>query len=309
MQYFRTLDPIHVENSWVTIGSFDGVHLGHQRIIRQLVADTQANHQPVVVITFFPHPAVVLGKSSNGGYLTTPEERADLLGSLGVDYVITLPFTRELSTLTALEFMKMLTDHLQISHLFVGYDFALGRQREGNVERLREIGAQLGYQLTVFEPVESGSLPISSSQIRQLIRAGKVKQAAELLGRLYAVEGTVVHGDGRGKLLGFPTANIDYWEQRVMPATGIYATWVTVDGKRCRSVTNFGLRPTFENTPPAPLLETHIMDFSDDLYGKQLHLEFSAFLRPEKKFASVEELILQMNRDKQDAWEVLENEQ
>lgn len=307
MQHFLSIDPIHIDHAWVTIGSFDGVHLGHQKILKQLVDQAHSKDEPAVVVTFYPHPAVVLGKGTNGGYLSTPDERADLLGSYGVDYVVTLPFTRELAALTALEFMQILSSHLGLTHLLVGYDFALGRQREGNVERLQEIGKQLGYQLDVFQPVEIGDTPVSSSQIRRLIRGGDVQSAAGLLGRLYAVEGTVVHGDGRGKSLGFPTANLEYWTERVMPVNGIYATWAWVDGIRYRSVTNLGLRPTFENTPIIPQLEAFLMDFASSIYGKTVQLEFAAFLRPEIKFSTVDELIDQMNRDKAAALEVLEH--
>jgi len=307
MQHYLSIDPIHIEGSWITIGSFDGVHLGHQKIITQLVENAHLVGNPAVVVTFHPHPAVVLGKTVNGGYLSSPQERADLLGNLGVDYVLTLPFTRELAALSALDFMTLLTRHLGIRHLLVGYDFALGRQREGNVDRLREIGAELGYDVSAFTPVESDGIPISSSQIRRLIRAGEMQPAANLLGRFYSVDGKVVHGDGRGKSMGFPTANLEYWDERVMPANGIYATRAWLDGICHSSVSNLGIRPTFENTPPLPLLEAYLMNFSGEIYGKTLRLEFVARLRPEIKFSSIEELMDQMNRDKVEAMEVLDH--
>ena len=155
MQHFQSLDPVQLTDAWITIGSFDGVHLGHQQILKQLTRQAHAHHQPAVVITFFPHPAVVLGKGASVGYLTTPEERAELLGEQGVDVVVTIPFTHELAALSALEFMQLLCEHLGVRHLLVGYDFALGRGREGNVDRLREIGQSLGYALQVIDPVES----------------------------------------------------------------------------------------------------------------------------------------------------------
>lgn len=307
MQHFQSIDPIQLKNAWVTIGSYDGVHLGHQKILKKLVRDAHTHNNPAVVVTFYPHPAVVLGKTTNSGYLSTPDERAALLGDFGVDVVITLRFTRDLAALSALDFMQLLSDHLGVSHLLVGYDFALGRQREGNVDRLREIGSQLGYQLDVFDPVEVDDSPVSSSQIRRLIRAGEVQSAARLLGQLYSVEGTVIHGDGRGKSLGFPTANLEYWTERVMPVNGIYATWAWVEGVRYPSVSNLGLRPTFENTPLIPQLEAFLMDFSGNIYGKTIKLEFVDYLRPEIKFSAVAELIDQMNRDKVEALEVLRN--
>ena len=308
MQHFQSLDLVKLKQSWLTIGSFDGVHLGHQQILKQLVNGARAAQSPSVVVTFFPHPAVVLGKGTNGGYLSTPEERAELLGACGVDVVITLPFTRELAALSALDFMNRLQGRLDISHLLVGYDFALGRGREGNVERLREIGNELGYQLEMLEPVELGGMPVSSSQIRRLVHSGDVEAAARLLGRRYMVEGMVVHGNGRGKALGFPTANLETWEERVMPAFGVYATWAWVDRIRHPSVSSFGLRPTFQSDAPAPQLEAYLMNYSGDLYGKNIRLEFVAYLRPELRFETVDALIEQMNRDTIQSLEVLDNE-
>ncbi len=308
MQHFQSLDPLHLQDAWITIGSFDGVHLGHQKIVNQLTRQAHAQQHTAVVVTFFPHPAVVLGKGANVGYLTTPEERAELLGELDVDVVVTLPFTRELASFSANEFMQRLVDHLGVRHLLVGYDFALGRGREGNVERLREIGQSLGYTLDVHHPVEADHTPISSSHIRKLIRAGEVQAAANLLGRNYKVTGTVVHGDGRGKALGFPTANLDYWNERVMPANGVYVTWIWIDGIRYPSVSNFGLRPTFDQVPETPLLEGYIIDYAGDLYGKTVELEFITYLRPELKFDSVADLIEQMHRDTQKSLEVLQYE-
>jgi len=308
MQHFQSLDTVQLNDTWITIGSFDGVHLGHQQILKQLTRQAQAHQQPAAVVTFFPHPAVVLGKGASVGYLTTPEERAGLLGEAGVDVVVTLPFTRGLAALSALEFMQLLSNHLGVRHLLVGYDFALGRGREGNVERLREIGQELGYELEVISVVTTGDTPISSSQIRRLIRAGEVRDAARLLGRNYYVDGKVVHGDGRGKALGFPTANLDYWSERVMPANGVYATWTWVDGVRHPSVSNLGLRPTFDVVPEAPRLEAYIIDYSGDLYGKSVGLEFAAYLRSELRFNSVDDLIEQMHRDTQKSLEVLEYE-
>ena len=308
MQHFQSLDPVHLHDAWITIGSFDGVHLGHQQIVKQLTNQAHAHQQTAAVVTFFPHPAVVLGKGANVGYLTTPEERAELLGEQGVDIVVTIPFTRELAALSALEFMQLLCEHLGVRHLLVGYDFALGRGREGNVERLREIGQSLDYALQVVDPVKSGSIPISSSQIRRLIRAGEVQDAAKLLGRNYKVAGKVVHGDGRGTDLGFPTANLEYWNERVMPANGVYATWTWINGVRYASVSNLGIRPTFDPVPETPLLEAYVIDFAGDLYGKTVDLEFAAYLRPELRFTTIDGLIEQMHRDTQKSLEVLEYE-
>jgi riboflavin kinase/FMN adenylyltransferase len=308
MQHYYNLDTLLIPSSWATIGSFDGVHIGHQAIVRRLVAGARAAGLPSVVVTFHPHPAVVLGKINHASYLTTPEERADLLGDLGVDIVLTLPFTRQLAELGAADFMEMLNAHLGIRHLCVGYDFALGRGREGNVDRLQELGQAMGYDLVVLDPVENGNgAPVSSSLIRRLISEGQMPQAARLLGRYYRTAGIVVHGDGRGKRLGFPTANLDVWDERLMPPTGIYATWTWIDNKRCASVANLGVRPTFENQPSSPLLEVYIMDWDRDLYGQEIQVEFVERLRSEERFPSIEALTAQMSKDVEAAKEVLRN--
>lgn len=308
MRHYLSLETLHLENSWITIGSFDGVHLGHQQIVKQLAKNAHAHNNPAVVVTFFPHPASVLGKG-NGGYLTTPDERAELLGELGLDIVVTMPFTRDLASLTALEFMQLMKKHLGLQRLTIGYDFALGRGREGTYDRLREIGEQLDYEVSIHQQVAIDGSPVSSSQIRKLLRAGEVENASRLLGRWYFVSGIVVHGDNRGKSLGIPTANLEYWQERIMPASGVYATWSWIDSVRYPSVSNLGLRPTFENVPVVPQLEAHLLDFNQDLYGKNMRLDFVGRLRPEMRFESVDALIEQVNRDKQKALEVLKNAQ
>lgn len=308
MRHYYHIESVHIPRSWATIGSFDGVHIGHQEIIRRLVAGARAAGLPSVVITFHPHPAVVLGKVNHASYLTTPDERAELIGELGVDLVLTIPFSQKLAQLSAAEFMEMLTAHLGIRHLCVGYDFALGRGREGDVDRLRELGKQMGYELVVLDPVENGNgKPVSSSLIRRLIGEGQMPEAARLLGRYYRTSGTVVRGDGRGRQLGFPTANLDVWDERVMPQTGIYATWTWIEGVRYESVANLGVRPTFENQPSSPLLEVYILDWDRDLYGQEIQVEFVERLRPEERFPTVNALVEQMHKDVQAAKEVLRN--
>ncbi len=306
MQHYHHLEAVNIDQSWVTIGSFDGVHIGHQAIIRRLTAGARRARVPSVVVTFHPHPAVVLGKVNLPSYLTTPDERAGLLGDLGVDVVLTLPFDRQLANHSALEFMQMLTARLGVRHLCIGYDFALGRGREGDVALLREIGRQLGYDLKVVEPVINGEgNPVSSSLIRRLISQGEMKKVAGLLGRNYGASGRVVHGDGRGKQLGFPTANLEVWAERLMPPTGIYATWTWIDGVRHESVANLGVRPTFENQPSSALLEVYIMDWHEDLYGQEIKVEFVERLRAEVRFPSVAALIEQIHLDIIAAREVL----
>jgi riboflavin kinase/FMN adenylyltransferase len=306
MRHYWSLDKVHLDSSWVTIGTFDGVHRGHQAIVHRVVSGAHLSGTPSVVVTFHPHPAVVLGKRQNANYLTTPEERAELLGDLGVDVVITHPFNHEVASLSAYQFISEMDAHLDISHLFVGEDFALGKGREGNVTRLRELGEQFGYQLEVVLPIKNGDVIVSSSTIRAKISEGNVAQAASLIGRYYKIRGEVVPGDGRGKLLGIPTANLSIWAERTIPKAGVYACRAMLDGVRYLAVTNIGIRPTFENKPVAPRVEAHLLDFNQDLYGKELSLEFVERLRDEKKFPDIQALIDQIHNDISRAREILE---
>ncbi len=297
MQPFRSLEDVFLQNSWLTIGVFDGVHRGHQEIIDKLTAGAHQNDAPAVVLTFWPHPAVVLGKRYDLKCLTTPQERADLLGALGVDVVITQPFTPEFAKLSAMEFMRRVTRHLGLRSLWIGYDFALGHNREGDLARLTEIGKDLGYRVQAIGPVKNGEEVISSSLIRKRISAGQVDRAAENLGRFYSISGPVVHGDGRGRRINIPTANIDYPKDKVIPATGIYACWAWVAGEKHPAAINIGTNPTFTPEKEIPNLEAHILDFDRELYGQEVKLEFVEYLREERRYDSVEALLKQIRTD------------
>jgi riboflavin kinase/FMN adenylyltransferase len=297
MIHYRSLEKVNLQNSWLTVGVFDGVHRGHQEILAKLTADAHEKGAPAVVLTFWPHPAVVLGKRDDLKYLTTPEERADLLGALGVDAVITQPFTSKFAELPALDFMRLVSEHLGLRSLWIGYDFALGHNREGNLERLTEIGSELGYSVQTLGPVKNGADVLSSSLIRQRIREGDVGHAAENLGRFYALSGPVVHGDGRGRRINIPTANIDYPEDKVIPANGVYACLAWIEGEKRPAAVNIGINPTFTPDKETPNVEAHILDFDRELYGQVLKLEFVERLRDELKFDSVEALLKQIHAD------------
>ncbi len=305
MQHYRSLDELSLDGAWVTIGTFDGVHRGHQVILNHLVQGAHAAGQPAVVITFFPHPAVVLRGLQGPFYLTSLEERARLLADLGVDVVVTLAFSRELASQTAEDFMADLADHLHPNRLVVGHDCALGRGRSGDIHTLRHIGAGLGYEVEVISAESIDGQLISSTRIRDLVSQGQVSEAARLLGRWYSLEGKVVHGDGRGKTIGIPTANLSWWAERMVPARGVYATLAWVHGIAIPSVTNIGLRPTFETGDSLARIETHLLDTSEDLYETEMRLECIKFIRPEQRFASVHDLVEQIHTDIQDAREVL----
>lgn len=296
MRHYRSLQEVNVQNSWLTVGVFDGVHRGHQELIKKVTVGAHAHEAPAVVLTFDPHPASVLtGREIK--CLTLPDERAALLGQLGVDVVITEPFTRELSAVTAYDFMARLRDRLGLQQLVIGYDFALGKGREGNAARLTEIGAELGYSVEVVPALSDESGVISSSAIRKLIEVGNVTEAAHLLGRAYSLHGPVIHGDGRGRTINVPTANIAYSHEKMIPARGIYACWAHLDGQKYQAAINIGTNPTFTPDKRTLNVEAHLLDFSRELYGEDLRLEFIARLRDELKFDSVEQLVKQIWED------------
>ena len=297
MQQYNSLDTIRLHNVWLTIGIFDGVHRGHQEILNLLVSGAHAAGEPAVVLTFTPHPAVFLGGKSNFKYLTTPEERADLLGSFGVDSVITQTFDRSLADQTAFEYMEHLSQTLDLHHLVIGYDTALGRGREADATRLTEIGKELGYSVQVVPALTDANGVISSTRIRSTILAGNVSAAASDLGRPFSITGPVIHGDGRGHTINIPTANIQIPADKIMPAFGIYACRAWVKGQPYLAATSIGVRPTFYGDPPAPTIEAHLLDFNQDLYGQAVKLEFIEYLRPEQKYDSVETLLEQIQKD------------
>ena len=308
MHHYRTLEELHLERAWATIGSFDGVHRGHQSLIKQMVASAHAAGSPAVVVTFYPHPAVVLRGIQEPYYLTSPDERADLLRDLGVDTIITLKFDLSLASQSAEEFMTNLSNHIGLRELWVGPDFALGKGRQGTLPVLAGIGQNLGYTVNVVEQVSAGEERVSSRQIRSLIMDSKVKEAAEMLGRRYRVSGEVVHGDARGKQLGVPTANLQVWPERLLPANGIYATWVNRGGQHLASVTNVGIRPTFDNFAALPRVEAYILDFNQDIYREKIEVEFVEFFRPEIRYTSINDLLEQIHKDINQAREVLSHD-
>jgi riboflavin kinase/FMN adenylyltransferase len=297
MKHFWSLDGVQLQNTWLTIGSFDGVHRGHQKIVRELAAGAHYEGAPAVVLTFFPHPSAVLRNYNYPFYLTEIEERAKLLADMGADIVITYPFNKKVVATPARDFIANLYQHLHMKHLKVGYDFALGKGRDGDVRMLRQLGEHWGYTVDQVEALEFEGHIVSSSRIRFLLGAGQVDKVAELLARNYAVEGKVVLGEQRGRTLGFPTANLTVWPERAIPAAGVYACRVELRGETWGAVTNIGVRPTFEPQPAAPLIETHILGFDDDIYGEKLRVEFFSRIRGERRFENVHELVNQIHKD------------
>lgn len=297
MRHFQSLEGVQLQDTWLTIGTFDGVHRGHQEIVSNLVSQAHADGSQAVVLTFYPHPAVVIGKRQNPSYLTTPEERANLLGDLGVDVVITFPFTPPVSKISAQEFITMLRHHLGMQHLLVGPDFALGHNRIGNIHYLSEIGKSLGFTVSTIIPFELEGQIVSSSRIRAALRDGDLALVNNLLGRPYFVKGQVVPGDGRGHTIGIPTANLSLWIERALPKSGVYVTQGLINGDSYGAVTNIGTRPTFASDHERLQVEAHLLDFDEQIYGLEVQLDFISHLRDERKFSGIDALVNQIQQD------------
>ena len=284
----------------ITIGVFDGVHLGHQQLIRRLREISEEESLESGIITFHPHPRNVITRSDRVVYLTGLEQRLRLLDSQNSDFLKRVTFTSELSKLDPVEFSSILVDRLNLSILVVGPNFAFGRDREGGVSRLREIGAELGFRVEVVNPLQVEGVVISSSEIRARLESGDIQQANQMLGRRFSLEGPVVEGFRRGITIGFPTANLSVGKDRVIPQSGVYATYAFVDGRKLESVSNIGIRPTFEDNND-PTVECHIFNFDSNLYGRNIRIELVERLRSERKFSDVKELKKQISQDSKDA--------
>jgi riboflavin kinase/FMN adenylyltransferase len=300
-----TLPPgLDGSDSVLTIGSFDGIHVGHQALIERLIADARAQDRLAGLVTFYPHPSVVLHPQRPTLYLTTPGEKTALLEPMGLDWVTVISFTEQLADMSPRAFMQVLYDRVSLRGVWVGPDFALGSNRQGDAERLYQLGQEMGFEVHDIPYVTKDGQKVSSTHIRRLLQRGRVKEAACLLGRSYSVCGEVLHGAQRGRCLGFPTANVGVHSDRVIPANGVYATYVCLDRKRLPSVTNVGVRPTFDNGTRS--VEVYILDYEGDLYGRDLVVEFVDRLRPELRFSDVQDLVKQMQQDVADAIEILD---
>ena len=277
-----------------TIGVFDGVHLGHQQLLRRVAS--AARDGAAALITFDPHPRCVLAPSGCPASLTTVPERALLAARLGVPATIVLEFTAEFSRWSAASFCDRLVEAIDLRCLVVGPGFALGRDREGDERFLREYGAARGFDLEVMPPVERDGAPVSSGRVRSAIAGGRVDLAATLLGRFHRLAGRVEHGEGRGRSLGFPTANIAVEAGRCLPGDGVYATWLHAGDRWYPAATNVGVRPTF-GSGGAMTVEAFVLDADLDLYGREVRLDFVERLREERAFPDPAALIAQMRDD------------
>ncbi len=298
MRLFHGTDNAEIQRPTVlTLGVFDGLHLGHQLILRTVVERARAVNCVPTVITFDPHPRAVLHPENAPPLLQTFDQKLEAFSVMGIVQTIVVRFTREFASVAAGDFLRdVVRDRLRAKEVYLGRGFAFGRGREGDITFLKRMSAELGFFADEAPEVRLRGKRISSTRIRGLLADGKVNLARRMLGRPYGVEGRVAHGDERGRTLGFPTANIRP-HNRVVPRTGVYVTATLIDGVWRRSITNIGVRPTFEADGVEPSVETHVLDWTGDLYDDVVRVRFLHRLRDERRFNSVEELKAQIAYD------------
>jgi len=283
------------KDTLLTIGVFDGVHLGHKYLLSQLTEHARQQNLLSVVVTFRQHPQEVLSPQTKLPFLTNLTERTNLLKSAGVEAIVILSFTSELAQLSAHQFVGLLKKYLRMRGLVIGPDFTLGRNREGNIDSLRLLGKDMNFTVIVIPPIMINGEVVSSTAIRSALASGDMKKVLGLVGHPFSLNGRVTSGAGRGLRLGFPTANLDVAPERALPPDGVYATWAYIDGKTYPSVTNIGKRPTFGGNQRA--VEVYVLDYHRDLYGCELKIDIMARLRSEKKFDTTDELKKQITED------------
>lgn len=299
MQIIKEIESIPPEfrEGFVTIGNFDGIHRGHQQIFRQLLLAARHEGAPALVMTFDPHPKQVLHPERRPFYLiNTPDERARILAGMGMDALCLLPFSLDFARCSAEDFIRtILWDGLRVRRIYIGHDYAFGRDKGGNEKLLRAWGRRLGFQVRAIPAVSVGGRVVSSTRIRQAILAGDVAQASACLGRFYNVAGQVIRGHGRGaRLLGVPTANLAP-EKNLLPRTGVYAVFAAWRGQRFPAVLSLGCNPTFGDGRLS--MEVHLLDVSEDLYGERIDVLFVDRLRDERTFPGPDALVQQMHAD------------
>jgi len=296
-----------LEKTVVTIGTFDGIHIGHQKILKDLIETAKKENKKSVLLTFFPHPRMVLQKEVTIQLLNTIEEKSSLLEKMGLDYLIIHPFSKEFSRLTALDFVRdILVNQLNTSRLIIGYDHHFGKNREGNIHQLKEYSSLYDFNVEEIPAQDIDNVSVSSTKIRNALQEGSLKTANNYLGYNYMLNGTVVNGKSLGGKIGFPTANLEVKETyKLIPKTGVYIIKTVIDSVLFYGMMNIGFRPTISGKDQT--IEAHLFNFNKDLYGKNLRLELLYFLREEKKFDSIDDLIVQLKLDKENSIAYLKN--
>jgi len=295
------------DETYVTIGTFDGVHFGHQKIIEKLVGEAKKANKKSVVLTFFPHPRMVLQKDDSLKLINTIEERATLLEKTGLDYLIIHPFSKAFSRMSALEFVRdILVNQLNISKLIIGYDHHFGKNREGNITQLTEYSHLYGFKVEEILAQDIDSVSVSSTKVRRALVAGNLKTANNYLGYNFMLNGTVVNGKKLGGTIGYPTANINVKETyKLIPKTGVYIVKSIIERKTIFGMMNIGNRPTVNGNHQT--IEVHFFDFNQDLYHQNLTIELIYFLRDEQKFDAIDSLVRQLKKDEEIARYYIKN--
>ena len=295
------------EKTIVTIGTFDGIHIGHKKILKNLISTAKKEGKKSVLLTFFPHPRMVLQKDKTILLLNTLDEKSILLKKMGLDYLIIHPFSKEFSRLTALDFVRdILVNTLNTSRLIIGYDHHFGKNREGNIHQLKEYSSLYDFNIQEIPAQDIDDVSVSSTKIRKALKEGNLKTANNYLGYYYMLSGTVVNGKKLGGTIGFPTANIEIKEPyKLIPSRGVYIIRTRINGDLYNGIMNIGFNPTVLGKHQT--IEAHLFDFNENIYGEKIKIEFLYFLREEQKFKSVEELVAQLNIDKENAISFLSN--
>ncbi|WP_245640279.1 bifunctional riboflavin kinase/FAD synthetase [Neobacillus massiliamazoniensis] len=285
----------------MALGYFDGVHCGHQQVILEAKKQAEENGLYSAVMTFDPHPSVVLGKNEKHiQYITPLEEKIEIIEELGIDYLFIVHFTTEFANLVPQEFIDQYVIGLNVKHVVAGFDYTYGRMGKGTMETI-PFHSRNQFTFSVIPKLTKNHEKVSSTRIRHLLKEGRTVEIPQLLGRFYTTSGIVIHGDKRGRTIGFPTANIAMDDDYILPPLGVYAVKIEVDGTWFQGICNVGFKPTFKMEASKPSVEVHILHFENDIYGQKVKIEWQLYLRKEQKFTGVAELVNQLEQDKQHA--------
>ncbi len=306
MQVYNDKSDFKITKSVITIGTFDGLHIGHQQVLNKVVEVAKEKNLTSVVVTFNPHPRAVVAKDYNMQLLATLDEKKYLIEKFQIENLFVINFTLDFAKISSDEFVKnYLIDKLDVQHVVIGYDHKFGKNRDGDKSTLKEFGEKYGFDVTCMDEFQINRETISSTVIRNLLLTGDIDKANDLLNRRYSFTGEIVEGAKRGRTIGFPTANIKVDDpQKLIPANGVYVVSVYIDDRKLFGIMNIGIRPTFENNNNK-VIEVNILDFNEDVYGKDIKVDLIKRIRSEKKFSSKEELINQINSDKEFAQKII----
>jgi riboflavin kinase/FMN adenylyltransferase len=305
MKIYNDISEIEVnKNTILSLGTFDGIHLGHKQIIKTVVEKASVNRCRNFLITFYPHPRSIISKDSSVKLLATTEEKISILESLGIKNLLIIKFTDEFSQITADDFiLNYIINGIGIREIVIGFDHHFGKGRSGNKDTLKKFGEKYNFMVSEIGECKINGETVNSSKIRKALSEGNIESANSYLGRRYSLSGTVVIGDKRGRKLGFPTANIKIENEKLLPALGIYAIEVRLEKERFRGLLSIGRRPTFYDSGEI-IPEAYIFDFNRDIYGKKITVNLIERIRGEEKFSSADELISQMKKDKEIGYEI-----